>query len=123
MESVSGFILIGIGLMVGALIGFLLARLRHRDHDRDAKLVALQKEYDDYRTNVRSHFVDTVTVLQKIDEQQKALYRSVVDGVTDLCRPEDEIDDYFIEQTKATLGQLESPKEEEKDRKNVFEVD
>ncbi len=120
MELGGELMLLGVGVMVGVIVGFLLAHLRTRGNDRDARLSALQQEYEDYRSSVRNHFIDTVAAINKIDEQQKELYRSVAAGVTELCQPnKNESDDYFIEQTMQTLGQIEPP---EKDRKSAPEL-
>ncbi len=118
MESGVGLILIAVAAIVGGVAGFIIARLRSRDDDRDAKLLNLQKEYDEYRANVRNHFIETVSAIGRIDEQQRKLYQSVAQGVTELCQPDKGDDDYFIEQTMQTLGQLEPPK---KDQKNLSE--
>ncbi len=106
-------------MIVGGIVGFAVARMRGRDKNGNAKLAALQQEYDDYRASVRNHFIDTVSAISQIDEQQKKLYRSVADGVTELCQPQSGEEDYFIEQTMQTLGELEPPK---KDRKSTLDL-
>ena len=115
MELGSGLILLLVGVIVGVIAGLVYSNYQNRKNNSDAKLAALRKEYDDYRANVRSHFIDTVSAISKIDEQQKELYRSVAHGVNELCRPEDGKEDYFLEQTMQTLGELEPPKKDDKD--------
>lgn len=118
MESGSAVILLIVGVILGVIAGLAYCSYRNRKNNSDAKLTALQKEYDDYRASVRSHFIDTVSAITKIDEQQKELYRSVAHGVNELCRPEEGKEDYFLEQTIQTLGELEPPKQDKKDSLN-----
>lgn len=117
MENGGVLISVLVALIVGGVAGYFIARLRARGDDRDARLATLQKEYDDYRENVRNHFIDTVSAISRIDEQQKQLYQSVAEGVTELCQPDFGDDDYFLEQTMQTLGQLESPKKKDQEDK------
>jgi len=117
MES-SGILSFVVALLVGGVAGYFIARYVGRNDDRDAKLAALQSEYDDYRERVRNHFIDTVATIGKIDEQQRLLYQSVAEGVTELCQQEQGEDDYFVEQTMHTLGKLESPEKNKDDKLN-----
>ena len=116
LESGSGLIYIVIALVVGGAAGYFFSRFRNRHDDRDAKLAKLQSEYDEYRANVRNHFIDTVSAISRIDEQQKQLHQSIAAGVTELCVPATGDDDYFLEQTIQTLGQLESSKKDREDK-------
>lgn len=98
-------------LIVGGVVGYMVAQRRSRNSEYEAKLTALQNEYDEYRADVRSHLINTVSAIGRIDAEQKKLYRSVAEGVTGLCQPENGETDYFLEETMHTLGQLEPPKE------------
>ncbi len=120
MESSGVLITVLIALVVGGVAGYFIARFRARNDDRDARLATLQQEYDEYRANVRHHFIDTVSAISRIDEQQKQLYQSVAQGVTELCQPDFGEEDYFLEQTMQTLGQLEPP--EKKDREDKLDL-
>ena len=95
------------GVIIGGLAGYFIARYRSRDTEFSAQLEKLQNEYDEYRVNVRSHFIDTVSLLSQIDENQKKLYQSVADGVVNLCSSEKDDNDYFLEESARALGQLE----------------
>ena len=95
------------GIVIGGLAGYFIARYRSRDNEVNAKLENLQNEYEEYRVDVRSHFIDTVSLLSQIDENQKKLYQSVADGVVNLCSSEKVENDYFLEESARALGQLE----------------
>ena len=95
------------GVIIGGLAGYFIARYRSRDTEVSAQLEKLQIEYDEYRVNVRSHFIDTVSLLSQIDENQKKLYQSVANGVVNLCSSEKDENDYFLEESARALGQLE----------------
>ena len=110
-----------VGLIAGGTVGYLIARFRSKDSSHEAELVKLQKEFDDYQAKVRGHFIETVSAIDRIDQEQKRLYQSVADGVTGLCRPDNSDDDYFLEQTMQTLGQLEPPKKKDKTDKTAFD--
>ncbi len=109
-------ILVALGLIGGAAIGFFAARLSKTDRNAKKKLESLQQEFDEYKSGVRSHFIDTVSLLSQIDERQRKLYRSITDGVRDLCS-EDSDSDFFLEETAKSLGQIEheTPEQDKKD--------
>jgi len=113
---VNDLILVVLGLIGGAAIGFFAARLSNKDRNVREKLENLQKEFDEYKSSVRVHFVDTVSLLSEIDERQRKLYRSVSDGVRDLCS-KDKDSDFFLEETARSLGQIEHENSEQ-DKKN-----
>ena len=113
----STYILLAIGCLIfGGVVGYLFARYRNRNDDHEIKLAALQSEYDKYRAEVRNHYIDTVSAIGRIDAEQKKLYRSVAEGVTGLCRPDNGEDDYFLEETMRTLGRLEPPEKSKEDK-------
>ena len=109
-------ILVLVGLLVGVAGGFVVFRLSHKDDGSKEKLEELQKEFDEYKSGVRSHFIDTVSLLSQIDERQQKLYRSITGGVRELCSTDAEDSDFFLEDTARSLGQLEndSPAENKK---------
>lgn len=114
LESAGPLVFILLGAAVGVAVGYLIARYSQGSSSANAKLTALQTEYDEYREKVRRHYIETVSAISKIDEQQKSLYRAVANGVTELCRKTSTDDDFFLEQTMHTLGQLESPEKSKK---------
>ncbi len=96
-----------IGAVVGGVVGFLIARHRSQDSSSKAQLEKLQNEMEEYRANVRSHFIDTVSLLSQIDQRQKQLHQAVAEGVVDLCASEDNESDYLLEQSVHALSQLD----------------
>ena len=100
-------LLVIFGLLGGGAIGFAAARLSNRDNDAKKQLNTLQQEFDEYRAGVRSHFIETVSLLSQIDERQRKLYESITDGVRGLCST-DKDDDFFLEETARSLGQIEN---------------
>ena len=96
-----------IGVVVGGVVGFLIARHRSQDSSSKAQLEKLQNEMEEYRANVRSHFIDTVSLLSQIDQRQKQLHQAVAESVVDLCASEDNDGDYLLEQSVHALSQLD----------------
>ncbi len=95
------------GIIVGGVVGFLIARHRSKDNSSKAQLEKLQNEMEEYRSSVRSHFIDTVSLLSQIDQRQKQLHQAVAEGVVDLCASEDSDGDYLLEQSVHALSQLD----------------
>ncbi len=91
----------------GLVIGYFVSKSKYQDTTLIAKLNSVQKEYDDYRVKVRENFIDTVSQLGKIDEQQKQLCHTVADGISALCDNNSDKDDFFLEQSLKELQQLE----------------
>ncbi len=96
-----------IGGIAGGIVGFLIAKLRSRESETKNQLEKLQSEMDEYKANVRSHFIDTVSLLSQIDQRQKQLHQAVAQGVVDLCKSEGDDDDYLLEQSVLSLRQLD----------------
>ena len=96
-----------VSAIVGGIVGFLIAQNRSRNSDAKVQLEKLQTEMDEYRSSVRSHFIDTVSLLSQIDQRQKQLHRAVAEGVVDLCASEENDNDYLLEQSVLALSQLE----------------
>ncbi len=102
----SGLGLFLAGLAVGIAVGFGIVRWKFNDRGAKEKLEELQKEFDQYRSGVRSHFIDTVSLLSQIDERQQKLYNSITRGVQELCQSDSEDQNIFLENTARSLGQL-----------------
>ncbi len=94
------------GLAVGAAVSFGIVRWKFSDRGAKEKLEELQQEFNQYRSGVRSHFIDTVSLLSQIDERQQKLYNSITRGVQELCQTDSEDKNLFLEDTARSLGQL-----------------
>ena len=117
MEFVTSILLpLVIGAVFGGIVGFFIARNRNNGADAKAQLEKLQMEMDDYRSSVRSHYVDTVALLSQIDRRQKELHRVVAEGVIDLCDSDETDGSYLLEQSVAALRQ---PEATDKDDRNA----
>ena len=106
MQTVHLILLLCLSAVAGLVVGYYVARAKYQDTTLISKLNSVQKEYDDYRVKVRENFIDTVSQLGKIDEQQKKLCHTVADGISALCA-DSEKDDFFLEQSLKDLQQLE----------------
>ncbi len=95
------------GALFGGVVGYVIALYRSKDNSSKVQLVKLQTEMDEYKSSVRSHFIDTVSLLSQIDQRQKQLHRTVAEGVVDLCASEDNDSDYLLEQSVHALSQLD----------------
>ena len=103
-----------IGAIIGGIVGFLVARNRSRNSDAKVQLEKLQTEMDEYRSSVRSRFIDTVSLMSQIDQRQKQLHRAVAEGVVDLCASEGNDNDYLLEQSVLALSQLDESEDEKR---------
>ncbi len=100
-------------MIIGGAAGFIFGHFRGGDSEAKSKYEKLQNEYNEYRSNVRQHFVDTVSLLSQIDERQKQLYKSVATGVGNLASSKSDENNVFLEQSVQALVKIE----EETDRK------
>ena len=80
LDSLTFIIPLVVGLVIGGAAGFIFGHIRNGDEETKAKYEKLQNEFNEYRSNVRQHFVDTVSLLSQIDERQKQLYQNVSTG-------------------------------------------
>ncbi len=105
---------LAIGVIVGGVVGYVIARHRSKDNSSKVQLEKLQTEMDEYRSSVRSHFIDTVSLLSQIDQRQKQLHQAVAAGVVDLCASEDSDSDYLLEKSVHALSQLDRNEHEKR---------
>ena len=80
------------GVAAGALVAFFVSRAIYRNSARLEELeqlklenTKLKSDYDQYRSDVREHFVETAEILNKINDDHKQLYQSVASNVAALC--------------------------------------
>ena len=106
-DSLTFIIPLVVGLVIGGAAGFIFGHMRSGDQEAKAKYEKLQNEFNEYRSNVRQHFVDTVSLLGQIDERQKQLYQNVSTGVNNLCSSKSDENNVFLEQSVRALTQLD----------------
>ena len=85
----SAFVLIGAGvllLLAGVGLGFWLGTIGRKQEAE--KVSDLQKELDDYRRNVTTHFNVTAEKFQKIGVEYRKLYEHMASGAAALCHSE-----------------------------------
>lgn len=107
MEQLNVYIIAIAGVIAGCIIGYFIGRYITRQSDSTTQLRKLQKEFDEYRDSVKKQFVETVTILSKIDENQRKLYQSVADGVTTLISTDGKDSDVLLEENVRALSQLD----------------
>lgn len=100
--------------MIGGAAGFIFGHIRNGDEEAKAKYEKLQNEFNEYRSTVRQHFVDTVSLLSQIDERQKQLYQNVSTGVSNLCSSKSDENNVFLEQSVQALAKLDDETETKK---------
>ena len=110
LDSLTFIIPLVVGLVIGGAAGFIFGHIRNGDEEAKAKYEKLQNEFNEYRSNVRQHFVDTVSLLSQIDERQKQLYQNISTGVNNLCSSKSDENNVFLEQSVQALTQLDDVK-------------
>ena len=75
---------VGIGLGIG--IAYLALGSCRRSRELKAKLDALQKEFDGYRSQVAEHFLKTSQLVQKMTSSYRDVYKHLATGSQSLCK-------------------------------------
>lgn len=79
-------ILIGlIGLVIGAAIGYFWGRSSTTDTSQEQKVESLQKEIEDYKASVSSHFQQTASMISEMNDSYKGVIQHLASGSQDLC--------------------------------------
>lgn len=81
LQVFSGF---AAGLIVGVAAVLLFNKLR----SGSASPSGVKQEFDDYKSQVESHFEETSKKFQDMTEQYQDLYKHLSTGATTLCRPD-----------------------------------
>ncbi len=84
------FITALISLVVGVLIGFLVSAMFKKDNkEEQEKLIALEEEFADYRTEVSDHFVETAAMVNQLTSSYKNVYDHLEKGAYKLVGEEE----------------------------------
>ena len=87
-QSYNIWLLLGLALVVGAIIGYFISRqvTASNPERTQQRLDELQQRFDDYQTNVVSHFSTTATLVNRLtqsyqDVQQHQLLLCPLSGL------------------------------------------
>lgn len=109
------WLLLGIGVLAGMLLGGLLVALLERKKSGGRSVEELQQELDDYKEEVGKHFATTSELFRDMTEKYRDVYNHLATGSQELC--EDAMDHARLEFTQAKKieddGVTEQPAEPE----------
>lgn len=82
-----GLIGLALGLVIGAGIGAVLRGKRQRRVQAlEAELAGLEKQFEDYRQQVTTHFRTTSELVQKMTDSYREVYEHLASGSQVLCQ-------------------------------------
>lgn len=87
MEGSSVALIGAAGVIVGAIIGFLMARLGG-DSQSKAELIAAREALDHYRSEVADHFKRSGALIAELTNSYRNVYQHMADGAQQLCSAE-----------------------------------
>lgn len=87
MENYVAIIIIA--FLSGALVGGLIYRLVRRDGGRskrvEQQMDELQEKHTRYQAQVSDHFVQTAQLINRLNEDYRAIHNHLAKGATELC--------------------------------------
>lgn len=89
-QSYNIWLLLGLALLAGAIIGFLISRkMPGVNPDRtQQRLDELQERFDSYQTNVVTHFNTTASLVGKLTQSYQDVQQHLADGADQLALDE-----------------------------------
>ena len=118
------------GIAAGGLVAFFISRAIYRNAARIEELeqlklenTKLKSDYEQYRTDVREHFVETAEILNKIHDDHKQLYQSVASNVATLCLDNDANSNELLATQMRNLAELGYDEPDEDKDQSVFKSD
>jgi len=75
------------GVIVGAIIGFLIARFNGSSNS-ESELVAAREALDQYRADVADHFKRSSGLIAEMTNSYRNVYQHMADGAQQLCSAE-----------------------------------
>ncbi len=85
LSSAEFWVIAGVGLVVGLIIGWLVTMLFQRQRKGGKNVQALRKEMDDYRNEVNEHFARTADLFKESTEKYRDLYEHLAGGAQTLA--------------------------------------
>ncbi len=76
------------GFVAGLIVGIAAVLLFNKLRSGSASPSSVKQEFDDYKSQVESHFEETSKKFQDMTEQYQDLYKHLSTGATTLCRPD-----------------------------------
>jgi len=126
-ELLQFIIIFAVGLFSGMLIMLLWNKLS----SGSASPSSVKQDYDEYKTQVESHFEETSKKFQDMTEQYQDLYKHLAVGATSLCRPDsvaatlanDTGDKLKLEKKSAAQAEIAPKAESAENAEKTDEVD
>lgn len=89
-QSYNIWLLLPLALVVGAVIGFFISRrvTASNPERTQQRLDELQERFDDYQTNVVSHFNTTATLVSRLTQSYQDVQEHLADGADQLALDE-----------------------------------
>ncbi len=96
MESASQAVwLVGAAtLIIGIVLGLLIARSSSSARSKEALIEELndaQRELDNYKTDVASHFAQTATLVNKLTDNYREVHQHLADSASQLCNDDEQL--------------------------------
>lgn len=82
----AGLIAFAFGIAFGVGIGYILFGSTKRTKELRAEMEALQQQFDDYRSQVGTHFLRTSELVQKMTDSYRDVYEHLASGSQALCQ-------------------------------------
>lgn len=102
-----------IGVVIGAVAGFYFGRLddfgSKQKSQLQQKLVNTEQELQDYKQQVKKHFVETSTLINSLTDSYQAVHEHLAKGVSTLCNSEIEVNRLEVIQKTALLKSPQTP--------------
>lgn len=89
-QSYNIWLLLGLALVVGAIIGYFISRqvTASNPERTQQRLDELQQRFDDYQTNVVSHFSTTATLVNRLTQSYQDVQQHLAFGADQLALDE-----------------------------------
>lgn len=87
IQTTGGMVLVGLGLLAGLLIAWLLSAAKGKGaaSGSTAELNELQNEFDGYKDQVNAHFARTSELVGQLTSDYRAVYEHLAQSADTLC--------------------------------------
>ncbi|MGB1238943.1 MAG: YhcB family protein [Pseudomonadales bacterium] len=74
-----------VALIIGGVIGYLMAKSSSEGDSQERRVQELQDEIKEYKASVASHFQQTASMINEMNESYKGVIHHLASGSQDLC--------------------------------------